>query len=416
MAQVQVKYDAIIVGGGPAGSTAAINLTGCGGRVLLLDRARFPRIKPCGGGISYRLYRRFPYLDDAFKTVPTNFVHKVVFQSPSGATVESESVEPLYAMVRRFDFDAALLEKCRQCGIEIREGISIARCEVRCDGVNLVSSSGEVFSAELVIGADGVNSVIAVHGGFRGSWEPSSVAIDGTEESPLKKSSPHQDTMFIFYGVHGGFGYGYVFPKAGHINFGIGYRLDYYREHVASNAYEKHGTFLRELQTSRIVEGASQRQNFHAYLVPLGGPLARISSNRILLAGDAAGFVNGFTAEGIYYAMVSGEHAGRTAMKALRQRNFSRQFLAQHDAACQAEVGSELRESVAIQRRMVCSPKRIDSIVRLAARSASMRNLLTSFAVGKISYRELKKRAATESLPAYLWYKATKLGYSLSQQ
>src|SRR5262249_38338520 len=153
--QVQVKYDAIIVGGGPAGSTAAINLTGCGGRVLLLDRGRFPRIKPCGGGISYRVYRRFPYLSDAFKTVPTNFVHKVVFQSPSGATVESESVEPLYAMVRRFDFDAALLAKCRQCGIEIREGVSIAGCQVLSDGVNLVSSSGEEFSAELVIGADG---------------------------------------------------------------------------------------------------------------------------------------------------------------------------------------------------------------------------------------------------------------------
>src|SRR5215813_8902831 len=108
-----MKYDVIIIGGGPAGSTAAINLAGSGASVLLLDRARFPRIKPCGGGISYRVYRRFPYLNHIFNTVPVNFVHRVFLESPSGHSVQTESCEPLYAMIRRCEFDTALVEACR---------------------------------------------------------------------------------------------------------------------------------------------------------------------------------------------------------------------------------------------------------------------------------------------------------------
>ena len=408
-----MKYDVIIIGGGPAGSTAAINLAGSGASVLLLDRARFPRIKPCGGGISYRVYRRFPYLNDIFKTVPANFVHRVYLESPSGDSVQTESSEPLYAMIRRCEFDTALVEAGRRAGIEIREGVTITRCQVSDTGVLLVSSSGEQFNADLVIAADGVNSVVAVQAGFRGAWTPTTVAMDASEESPSTELSAPQDTMFVYYGIHGGYGYGYVFPKAAHVNFGIGYRLDYYQQHVPRSPYDEHKLFLNHLQTTGVLKGSSHRENFHAYLVPLGGPLSRISSDRVLLAGDAAGFVNGFTAEGIYYAMVSGEHAGKAAREAVAQRNFSREFLSRFDAACEQELGTELRESIMIQKRVLSSPRRINSIVRLASRSSVMRNLLTSFAVGNISYKDMKRRAAREALPAYLWYKATKIGQSL---
>ncbi len=71
-------------------------------------------------------------------------------------------------------------------------------------------------------------------------------------------------------------------------------------------------TFVDELRRSGVVEGASARANFTPFLIPVGGPLRRPGRGRVLLAGDAGGFVNGFTAEGIYYAMVSGELAARS--------------------------------------------------------------------------------------------------------
>ena len=73
-----MKYDVLIVGGGPAGSMAAIQLIGSGLRVAILDRAHFPRIKPCGGGISCRAYQRFAKLEHVLKSVPTNLVRKLV--------------------------------------------------------------------------------------------------------------------------------------------------------------------------------------------------------------------------------------------------------------------------------------------------------------------------------------------------
>jgi flavin-dependent dehydrogenase len=143
-------------------------------------------------------------------------------------------------------------------------------------------------------------------------------------------------------------------------------------------------------------------------VLPVGGPLERISGDRLLLAGDAAGFVNGFTAEGIYYAMVSGEHAGTTALEACRIKDTSAEFLRRYDRACEAEVGHELRKSVMIQKRLFSNPKFIDSIVRLAGRSKATRILLTKFGVGELSYEELKRQALVKALPAYLLYKSEK--------
>jgi len=97
-----MTYDVIIVGGGPAGTVAGLNLAGRGLQVALLDRATFPRLKPCGGGISYRVFTRFPYLRDVLEGVPKHLVTRLVMESPSGEVVECCREKPLYMMVRRW--------------------------------------------------------------------------------------------------------------------------------------------------------------------------------------------------------------------------------------------------------------------------------------------------------------------------
>ncbi len=404
-----MKYDVLIVGGGPAGSLAGIQLIGSGLRVCILDRAHFPRLKPCGGGISCRAYRRFRSLEPVMKSVPTNYVYKVVFESPAGDVVEFGSGEPLYAMIRRIEFDNALLNHCRQGGIEVREDVTVSKVEVADDGVRVVSTAGEEFQAELVIGADGVNSTVAVQAGLRGPWRPRQLAIDGTEETPQTHVSVKPDTMYIYYGIGGGYGYGYIFPKATHVNFGVGYQLEHFKNKVTQKPYDQHLQFLGEWKGRGVISGTSQRENFHAWVLPIGGPLVRVSTNRVLLAGDAGGFVNGFTAEGIYYAMVSGEHAGRAALAAIRARDTSAEFLRRYDRAVDAEVGHELRKSVLLQKRLLANPELINTVVRFAVRSDAARRLLSLYGVGEISYEELKRRSLTEALPAYVRYQAEKL-------
>jgi flavin-dependent dehydrogenase len=215
--------------------------------------------------------------------------------------------------------------------------------------------------------------------------------------------------MYVYYGYGGAYGYGYLFPKASHVNVGVGYFLEYYKRDVSQKPYLQHLEFLDHLKATGVLTGNSDRDNFHAYVLPVAGPLERISSDRILLAGDAAGFVNGFTAEGIYYAMVSGEHAGRTALDAIRNRNVSAAYLRRHDRACEAEIGHELRKSVVLQKRLYANPALIDSVVRFARRNAAARSLLARFGVGEISYEELKRRTILEALPGYIRYQFEKM-------
>lgn len=404
-----MKYDVLIIGGGPAGSVAGINLLGSGLRVAILDRARFPRLKPCGGGISCRVYDRFSYIEPLLRSVPTNLVRKVIVESPVGNAVLFESDKPLYAMIRRIEFDHALLDSCRRGGIEVKESVTVCTVIVAEDGVRLISTSGEEFFADLVIGADGVNSTVAVKTGLRGPWRPTQVAVDGTEESPTSLLRADMDRIYVYFGRGGGYGYGYVFPKTSYVNFGVGYLLDYVKRQVPAKPYEQHLKLFEELKNRGVISGDSERTNFHFYPLPFAGPLPRISAHRILLAGDAAGFVNGFTAEGIYYAMVSGEHAGKIALAAIRARDTSAKALRRYDEACEMEVGHELRKSVALQRRFYPRPALIDLVVDLARRNWSVRTLMAGFGTGQLSYEEMKTRVLLEAMPGYLRYETTKL-------
>lgn len=407
-----MKFDGLIVGGGPAGAVAAANLMGSGLRIGILERAHYPRLKPCGGGLSYRVYARFPYLAEAMRSVPTHFVRRLVFEAPSGESVEFAAPEPeppLYAMIRRTEFDHALVRHCVAGGVELREGVTVARVEVRPEGVCVRSAAGEEFHAKIVIGADGVNSRVAVQTGIRAPWPPERLAMDSTEESPQTALRARQDAMYVRYGQGGAYGYGYLFPKATHVSAGIGYRLDYLRARAREKPWTMHRQFLAQLKKRGLLEGESQTENLHPWVMPVGGPAERLSRDRVLIAGDAAGFVNGFTAEGIYYAMTSGELAGRAALAALRARDCSAASLQRYDRACETELGYELRKSVELQRRLVREPYLLDNVVRFAQRSAAARRLLCSYGVGQISYRTMKRRALSEALPAFVLYQIAKL-------
>jgi len=152
------------------------------------------------------------------------------------------------------------------------------------------------------------------------------------------------------------------------------------------------------LRTRGVVKGESQPQNRHAYPLPMGGPLKKKVADRVMLAGDAAGFVNGFTAEGIYYAMVSGELAGKAAAEACRANEFSAKFLSRYDKACEKEVGEELRKSVEIQHMVLGNPERVDRIVRVAAKDLRVRELLTDYSVGRIGYRGFRRGMLPKTL------------------
>jgi flavin-dependent dehydrogenase len=142
-----------------------------------------------------------------------------------------------------------------------------------------------------------------------------------------------------------------------------------------------------------MVEGESERRFFTPFMIPVGGPLRTTAEGRVLLAGDAGGFVNGFSAEGIYYAMVTGELAA-SAVLAARQGSTIAPDRARrvYVRAWRAEIGAELRDSVLIQRYLFRTRDRMDGIVSAANSRPEFSQWLVDYASGRMTYLEARRR------------------------
>ncbi len=402
-------YDVIIVGGGPAGSIAGITLAHHGCQVLLLDKSRFPREKFCGGGLSLRILRRFPFLKDALNSIPVHALHNVAICSSNGTIALEKRETPIYLTIRRIDFDALLLNRCKQSGIHVFEEEKVSCLVPQTNTLEVVTNSGHNFSGKLIIGADGVHSTIAKQSGLHPGWAADTLAIDFMEERSsheIQAQSP--ETMSVFYGYQGAQGYGYIFPKKDHVNIGIGFLKNYFRESIPQTPYEVYGQFVEFLNEHHFLKGKPDRRHFHGYFLPVGGPLQKTYADRILLCGDAAGVVNAFTGEGIYHAMVSGEYAANMALRALEENNFSAAFLSAYQTNWQREIGKELETSVSIQQELFGNPALLDLIIKTAAQNASLRRTLTDYTIGELDYHTFKTRMLLRFAPLYAKYKLGK--------
>ncbi len=406
------NYDAdvIVAGAGPAGATAALRLARAGVRVLMVERYPLPRQKPCGGGISTRVLSRFPWLPDAVGRIPTHPVSSLYLEGPSGDVFRTGTPGPVVLMIRRLEFDYLLASMAVAAGAVLLSPAAIAQASQDDDGVTLRTRDGRELRAPMVIAADGVNSVIARRLGMNPGWPPARLALDMMEETPvtdLRAAEP--DTMAVFYGYGGAPGYAYIFPKRDHVNVGIGYELPYFKGQVDLAPYDLQQRFVGELRARGMKDGASQRGHFTPFLIPIGGPLRRTAQGRVLLAGDAGGFVNGFSAEGIYYAMVTGDLAAEAILSAGRLRQGSRLrrgFGGQAGArefepararrayvrAWRREIGAELRDSVFIQKYLFHHPARMDGVVRVARTRPVFSETLVDYASGRLTYQAARRR------------------------
>src|SRR5262249_16980871 len=191
-------------------------------------------------------------------------------------------------------------------------------------------------------------------------------------------------------------------PKADCVDFGVGYMLPFYKRTLSGPPYPHHARFLDEVAARGIVRGRSNPENFKAYRLPLGGPLPRTMADRVLLCGDAGGFVNAYTGEGIYYAMVTGRHAGEVAADAIVYGDATAARLSEYERRWKEEIGTELADSVRIQRRLFNNPALADAIIRAAASDARLCRLFALVALGEASFRRHRLEMAWRFLVARL--------------
>ncbi len=408
MVRMADEFDVIVVGAGPAGATAAYRLGSAGARVLVLDKAAaFPREKPCGGGLSARLLDRFPYVRKFLQAgeVPVNPVSRVHLESPDGTRVTYQQGEPILYLIRRWEFDAALFRRAEQVAT-VRTGVMVRKCTVSPTHVELETTTGEVLRAPLVIGADSANSVIARHTGLRSEAAHKEYAVDMMEETTYDRLQvADREAIYLFLTLTQTFGYGYIFPKTDHLNLGFGCKLDWYLTALRGKGKEHHAEWVDTLKAKGDVTGETNRDCYKAFPIPVSGPLQRTVTDRVMLAGDAGGFVNAFTAEGIFYAMVSGSLAADAALEAIRSGKYDARSLSGYEKAWKAEIGSDLQHSVEIQERLFNGSGRMDSLVRNASRDPELLRLIIGYSMGASTYEQLRSHMVRSTVPTWVWGK-----------
>lgn len=341
-------YDAIIVGAGPAGSTAAKNLADAGASVALLDKDEFPRNKPCGGGLTPHLFERHPEIEASLE----NHNYAGTFFVDDGTEPLSYSADtPFGGYVVRALFDQQLADGAIKAGAEFFTGERAKAIGVEPDRV-VVETNSRTFVGRVLLGADGVNSVVAKRTGLNPGWprEELGVCLRVEEEFP-------EDVILEYFGKeyrtywHVGFGdtrgYAYIFPKKRHINIGFGTvtpdRLPFRELMLAYIDFCEEKGFVPKFREKQIGSGT----------YPLTGPLKKFTSDRVLLLGDAAGFVNPLNGEGIHYAIWSGDIAADVIVDALATDDLSAKSLSQYSRRCMKSFGKYLRRCRGLQKNQV---------------------------------------------------------------
>jgi flavin-dependent dehydrogenase len=222
--------------------------------------------------------------------------------------------------------------------------------------------------------------------------------MEETPSDTLRAVRP--DVLWVAYAYRGLDGYAYVFPKVHHVNVGIGCLLSHFERGVADAPYTLQETFVRSLVTRSVLAGRSDRACFTPFLIPVGGPLPRTADGRILFAGDAGGFVNAITAEGIYYAMVSGELAAAAIVKTGASGALAAG--AAYERTWRAEIGTELSDAVLVQRHLFSSHARVRNAIVAARAMPGVTGPILQYFQGAMSYRALRRRLLMK-FPLTLW-------------
>jgi geranylgeranyl reductase family protein len=202
-----VIYDLIVVGGGPAGSTTAREAASAGARVLLLDRAAFPREKPCGGGVNLRAAALLPF---DLSPVVERTVTGVRFSLRTRGDFTRRYPRPLTYMTQRSRLDAFLVERAVEAGADLRERTAARAVEVDAGGVT-IRAGRDTVRGRVLIGADGANGVVARASGLAGARDLA-VAFEGNVRFDGGIPPQWQDTAALDLGLIPG-GYGWLFPR-----------------------------------------------------------------------------------------------------------------------------------------------------------------------------------------------------------
>lgn len=350
-------FDVIIVGGGPAGSGLALRLAKSRKKVLLLEKAVFPRDKVCGDGLSGKTVSLLKELrlEKAVAEKSSPKISGVTISSPNGVQVDIPMSKSNYGYCCRRELFDNILFQAAKAKVETKENFQVTdliqekKFVVGVKGKDLSTNTEMEFRAKIVVGADGANSVVANKLGL-GTNPPEHhiVAMRAYYEN-VKDLSDKIEIHFID-GILPG--YFWIFPleEPGLANVGVG---------MITKEVNKTRTDLRKAMEKAVAENALFKERFKkskmrgaikGWGLPLGSHQRKCVGNGWLFLGDAASLIDPFTGEGIGNALYSGKIAEEVILKALKRKRYSEGALKKFEERLWNDLKPELKTSYDLQR------------------------------------------------------------------
>jgi geranylgeranyl reductase family protein len=360
-----LRCEVAIVGGGPAGSTAARFLAQAGRDVHLFEAEPSPRDKVCGGGLRPSVLSHYPHL----VALSPKYLEAVsttgVMSTPGGPEISYTSPEgwpPVMYQTRRSVFDRVLLDDAIASGAHVHEGAKVVRAAGGQKGWTLRTEDGTEVQCRGAIGAGGARCPL----GRRMRY-----AARGTTVFPLDRLAVawareyHVGEDFVRQAYGPGSmtrvdlregdvtGYAWAFPKREHVNVGFGALVEDLHNGVGKY---KAVTYAQRLVDMGLLPENPTGGSWKAAPIPMGGPEGPVSRPGALSIGDCVGLVSPLSGDGIYYAVRSGELASMVMDKALEKSELTAEAMAVYGRAFKREFSKEMAILSKVAKRLRTDP------------------------------------------------------------
>lgn len=301
-----LNYDVAIVGSGPSGASTAFYLAQQGIKVCIIEKETLPRYKTCGGGFVFRGRKDLPIsvsdvVEREFYNVETYFGKDLHF------TITRE--EPIISMIMRDSFDHLIVKKAQEFGVDLLEDCKLLKVDQQENFVISKTSQGSIQS-KFLIAADGVLSPTAKLAGWTKETRNLIPALE--YEVTVSKENFDRLSKKVRFDIDAApEGYAWCFPKKNHLSIGV---LTTKKKRINLKDYYK--KYLELLKIDEIL-----KEEQHGFQIPLSSRTDGFVKDRVFLIGDAAGFAEPITAEGISNAIYSGKLAAEAIIESNLQVN-----------------------------------------------------------------------------------------------
>jgi geranylgeranyl reductase family protein len=398
------RFDILIVGAGPSGSFAAEKLARKGVRVALFDGRPFGEPKACGGGVTSKALKAWPHLLEAVGRT----VDEIEMYSPAGKRLHLKLSEP-FAIYSRTAFDSYLRDRAGEAGAHVvAERVTFRQRANETEDWVLRDKDGAMWSAPLLVAADGANSPIAKK--LAGALPPSEMEVAFGYRAPLPETEG-APTVVAF--LPGWAGYAWAFPRVDHISFGIAtsqdafdyqaldqllwnFMVGYYRQRVHRKANLWRAR-TQDKENDALIKNSLER-TAERYAARIPGLAVKTWDTRRAcgegwaLLGDAAGFADPVTGEGIYYALRSAELFAESYL-AGRPLDYERRW--------REDFGRELRRASEMRRRFYGNfwgAPFTERMIELASAHRGIKRVLSELVAGDQGYVDLKRKLARSAI------------------